>query len=105
MDATTLLGLAAGGLTTACWAPQLTRSIRTRSLHDLSWASLLVLDTGIALWLAYGLLTGDAAIIAANAVTLVAVLALTTLKWRWAATAPSVATAPVPRWPASVLRE
>ena len=44
---TTLLGLAAGVLTTSCWAPQLLRSYRTRSTADISWLYLGVLGAGM----------------------------------------------------------
>jgi MtN3 and saliva related transmembrane protein len=78
----TLLGLAAATLTTGCWLPQLIRSWRTRSAGDISWLYLLALGTGIALWLVYGLVTGDAVIVLANALTLAAVGLLAAIKAR-----------------------
>ncbi|HEX3900714.1 MAG TPA: SemiSWEET transporter [Mycobacteriales bacterium] len=65
-----VVGLLAGALTTGAWLPQLHRTWRSRSAHDLSWAYLLTTTTGIALWLAYGLFTRDVAVIAANSVTI-----------------------------------
>lgn len=76
----TFIGLFAGALTTGCWLPQLRRSWRTRSTADLSWTYLLVLGGGIALWLLYGLISGQAAIIATNGFTLVLVMALGAFK-------------------------
>ncbi|MBT2532582.1 hypothetical protein J7E83_10715 [Arthrobacter sp. ISL-48] len=76
----TLLGLFAGLLTTGCWFPQLIRSWRTRSTGDISWAYLAALTVGIGLWLVYGSLTGDLAIICSNAVTLAALLTLGAFK-------------------------
>jgi len=74
------VGLVAGALTTTAWLPQLHRTWRSRSAHDLSWAYLLTTTTGIALWLAYGLLSKDIAVIAANAVTIVLLVGLVALK-------------------------
>jgi MtN3 and saliva related transmembrane protein len=60
--------------------PQLHRTWRSRSAHDLSWAYLLTTTTGIALWLTYGLLSGDLAVIAANSVTILLLCGLVALK-------------------------
>lgn len=81
---TTIIGLAAGALTTGCWLPQLLRTWRTRSADDFSWAYLALLTCGVGLWLAYGLATGDAAISVANALTLSALLAIGAFKSRTA---------------------
>jgi sugar-phosphatase len=56
---------------------------RTRSTGDLSWATIAALGSGIVLWLAYGLIGGDAAIIVANIATVLALSALALLKWRF----------------------
>lgn len=69
MDAITALGLIAGSLTTLSFAPQVVRAWRTRSTADLSLATLIVFLAGLLLWLAYGVVRADPAIIAANAVT------------------------------------
>ena len=67
----TALGLAAGCLTTLAFLPQVVRTWRTRSTGDLSLSTFLILMTGQVLWLAYGILIGDAPLIAANAVSIV----------------------------------
>ncbi|KAF5082555.1 Sugar transporter SemiSWEET [anaerobic digester metagenome] len=41
----------------------------TRSTTDLSLSMLIVLLAGVLLWLAYGVVRGDVAIVAANAAT------------------------------------
>ncbi len=69
MDTVTLLGLFAGALTTLSFAPQVVRTWRTRSTDDLSPVMLVTFLAGILLWLGYGLMKEDIAIIAANAVT------------------------------------
>ncbi|WP_322768804.1 SemiSWEET family sugar transporter [Frankia sp. Cr1] len=76
----TILGLLAGALTTGCWLPQLFRSWRTRSVRDISWIYLGILGLGVSLWLGYGLLNGDMAIIIANAATAGAIAVLAGLK-------------------------
>lgn len=76
----TVVGLFAGVLTTGCWFPQLLRSWRTRSTGDISWAYLTSLTTGVGLWLVYGWLTADFAVLCANAVTLGALLSLSIFK-------------------------
>jgi MtN3 and saliva related transmembrane protein len=76
----TALGLIAGVFTTACWIPQLARSLRTRSTDDLSWIYLAVFAVGVTLWLAYGLLRGDLALILSNMFALACVLTLGTVK-------------------------
>ena|ERR1700752_3254748 len=80
---TTLLGLTAGVLTTSCWGPQLLRSYRTRSTEDISWVYLAVLGAGILLWLTYGVVARDAALVATNVATSFAVGLLALLKYRF----------------------
>ena len=65
----TTLGLIAGVLTTIAYLPQLIKTWQTKSAHDLSWSMLIVLCTGIILWLVYGFYIQNIPIIAANIVT------------------------------------
>ncbi len=66
-----LLGFAAATCTTLAYAPQFVKVWRTRSTEDISLGMLLVMVLGLVLWLLYGLLTGDAPLVAANAITIV----------------------------------
>ncbi|MCU0451589.1 MAG: SemiSWEET transporter [Bernardetiaceae bacterium] len=68
---TNLLGLVAASLTTLAFLPQVIRTWRLRSAQDLSLGMFSLLCVGVALWLVYGLLTGNLPIIAANGATLV----------------------------------
>ena len=77
-----MLGLLAGTLTTAAWLPQLLRTWRSRHADDVSKAYLLTFGIGVAAWLAYGIASGQLAVILANAVTLVLVASLVWLKLR-----------------------
>jgi MtN3 and saliva related transmembrane protein len=76
----TALGLVAGALTTGCWLPQLVRSWRTRSTTDFSWTYLAVLATGVTLWLTYGIVNVDLAMIVANGTALAALITLIAFK-------------------------
>ncbi len=69
MSLITLLGLAAGTLTTLAFLPQVVKTWRTKSAADLSLDTFSLISTGVFLWLVYGLLIGDVPIILANAVT------------------------------------
>jgi MtN3 and saliva related transmembrane protein len=66
----TVIGLAAAACTTIAFIPQVIKTWRTRSTHDISLGMFLLLTTGITLWLIYGLVLSDLPLIAANGVTL-----------------------------------
>ena len=53
------------------YAPQAIKVWKTRSTGDISLGMFLVMVLGLALWLVYGLLSGDAPLIAANVITMV----------------------------------
>jgi len=78
-----LLGFAAATSTTLAFAPQFVKVWRTRSTEDISLGMFLVLVLGVALWLLYGLLSGDAPLIASNAITLVLAGAILFMKLKY----------------------
>jgi MtN3 and saliva related transmembrane protein len=65
-----LIGFAAATCTTVAYAPQFIKVWRSRSARDISLVMFLVMVLGIALWLTYGLLSGDAPLVVANAITM-----------------------------------
>ena len=67
---TTIIGLAAACGTTFSYIPQVRKLWRTRSAADLSLWMILLLSTGVSLWIVYGILQEDAVIIIANAISL-----------------------------------
>jgi MtN3 and saliva related transmembrane protein len=75
-------GLAAAGLTTFAFLPQVLETWRLRSAAGLNLPMLVVLATGVALWLLYGLGTRQVPVILANGATLLLVLVLLALKLR-----------------------
>jgi MtN3 and saliva related transmembrane protein len=64
-------GYAAAVCTTGAYVPQVMRVWRTRSTQDISLKMFLVLVTGLALWLTYGIWRGEMPLIAANSITLI----------------------------------
>ncbi|MBJ7406334.1 MAG: SemiSWEET family sugar transporter [Bradyrhizobium sp.] len=78
-----LIGFAAATCTTVAYAPQAIKVWKTRSTGDISLGMFLVMVLGIALWLVYGLLSGDAPLVAANAVTMVLAGGILVMKLRY----------------------
>ncbi|HVF57543.1 MAG TPA: SemiSWEET transporter [Pyrinomonadaceae bacterium] len=70
MDGITWLGLLAGGLTTVSFVPQVTKIWKTKSAEDVSLMMFVAFCVGVSLWLVYGFIKGEIAIIVTNAVTL-----------------------------------
>jgi MtN3 and saliva related transmembrane protein len=83
------LGYAAGLLTTTSCVPQVLKSWRTRSVHDLSVLMLVMLSVGLALWVLYGLTRRDWPILLTNGVSLALWLSLLWLKVRERRTGPT----------------
>lgn len=69
-DAAALIGLIAGILTTLAFLPQALKVWRTRQTRDLSLAMMLIFNSGVVLWLLYGVLIGAWPVIIANVATL-----------------------------------
>ena len=70
MDLTTVVGLFAAFCTTVSYVPQLKKCWETGSAGDLSLKMFSILATGVALWVAYGVLKSDYVIILANTISL-----------------------------------
>lgn len=82
MTPVSLIGSAAALCTTGAYIPQLVKTWRSRRAADISGHMFALLMLGTALWLAYGILKNDWAIIAANAVSLALASAVMALKLR-----------------------
>ena len=87
MSFVTLIGFAAGTLTTLSFVPQVLKTYRTKRCDDLSAGMLLAFTSGVVLWLVYGLFLRSAPIISANAVTLALLAAIGAMKIRYRASA------------------
>jgi len=60
------LGLAAAGLTSLSYIPQVRKALPHGATDDLSLKMLLALFTGLSIWCVYGFVRGDMVIIGAN---------------------------------------
>ncbi len=80
---TEILGLVAGACTTAAVTPQIWKAWKTKEVDDVSVGMYLVLITGLALWLVYGIITGDIPIIVTNGTALLLNLFMLYLIFRY----------------------
>jgi MtN3 and saliva related transmembrane protein len=83
MDIVTILGYAAGALTTSALIPQVIKIIKTRSAEDISLVMFIVFSIGISLWIAYGIAINSAPVIIANSISLLLGLFVLWLKFRY----------------------
>lgn len=68
MDEWTILGFVAGALTSTGYLPQVIKGYATKRMHDVSLLMPAVLGLGMALWMVYGVVREDLAIVVANVV-------------------------------------
>ena len=83
MDATTIVGFAAGFLTTLAFIPQVMKIWKTRSAKDLSLPTFIAFSVGVGLWLAFGFMKHEAPMILWNGVTLVLAIAILAMKLKF----------------------
>jgi MtN3 and saliva related transmembrane protein len=83
MTAIQILGLAAGTITSITFLPQVIQIWKTKSAKDLSLQMLLLLILGVLMWLTYGILAKDAAIIYTNSMVLVMSLVMLYFKFKF----------------------
>lgn len=78
-----LLGLCAGTLTTIAFVPQVVKTWRLKSGNDISTRMYIIFTVGVLLWLLYGIELKSIPIITSNIATLVLVLCVLGLKYRY----------------------
>ena len=83
MDIQDLIGYLAATLTTVSFVPQAWKTFRTRDVSGISLVMYALFTTGVALWLAYGIVLGNVPITLANAITLSLALAVLVMKLRY----------------------
>lgn len=71
-----ILGLLAGGLTTAAFIPQVYKTYKSKSADSLSLTMFMVFFVGIILWLIYGIFVNSLAMMVTNSITAVLSLLL-----------------------------
>ena len=74
------IGIAAGILTTCAFLPQVAKTVRSRSTGDLSWVWLIMMTTGVFLWMIYGYFMASPSVFIANVFTLICLVALVYVK-------------------------
>lgn len=77
------VGALAACLTMFSFIPQIVKVARKKSSGDLSLITLLQLAIGVSLWIAYGVYLKDPIIIAANSITLVTLVILLALYFKF----------------------
>lgn len=70
MNWTQVIGLAAGICTSTSLLPQVVKTMKEKKAEDVSLFMLLVLATGVLLWIVYGIKRNDLPIIATNSFSL-----------------------------------
>ena len=70
MNLPEIIGAVAALLTTAAFVPQAFKVLRTRETAAISLTMYALFTAGVALWLAYGIITVQWSITIANAITL-----------------------------------
>ncbi|WP_117879872.1 SemiSWEET family sugar transporter [Aureibaculum luteum] len=78
-----ILGLLAGGLTTASFVPQVYKTYKSKSADSLSLTMYLVFFVGIILWLIYGIYVNSIAMMVTNSITAILSLLLIYFKLRF----------------------
>lgn len=78
-----IVGYTAGVMTTCGSLPQIVRAIKTKSTKDLSYASLIIIDTGAALWTVYGILLRNGPLILWDTTTFILYTFLICLKYKY----------------------
>ncbi|MEC3875385.1 SemiSWEET transporter [Chryseobacterium salviniae] len=66
-----ILGIIAGILTSISMIPQLVKVLKEKNAEDLSWTMILVLISGLSLWVWYGFIKNELPIILSNAFAVV----------------------------------
>ncbi|RYY25798.1 MAG: hypothetical protein EOO04_11425 [Chitinophagaceae bacterium] len=83
MDMANIVGLIAGALTSLSAVPQVYGIWKKRSAKDVSYKMFAVLSVGVGLWVVFGVLKGEIAIIISNSVSLLLNITVIFLKWKF----------------------
>lgn len=83
MDETKIIGLVAGIFTASSLLPQIFKTLKEKKADDVSLKMLLVLMTGICLWIVYGIKREDLPIIATNGFSLLVNITMVILRIRY----------------------
>jgi MtN3 and saliva related transmembrane protein len=83
MEMTQWIGIAAGVLTASSMLPQVIKVLKEKKAEEISLLMLIVLISGISLWIVYGVMKKDLPIIATNAFSLLVNIVLMVLRIKY----------------------
>src|SRR5215216_3037245 len=83
MNWTQMIGLAAGILTASSLIPQVVKTLKEKKAEDVSLLMLFVLQSGLILWIVYGLKKNDLPIIATNCFSLLVNITMVVLRIKY----------------------
>lgn len=83
MTLTDIIGYSAGAVTTLTFLPQVVKTWKEKSAHDVSLWMFIIAAANEVMWIGYGVLKNDAVIILTNAIVLVMSLTMISLKFRY----------------------
>lgn len=84
MDWIQVLGIVAGICTSASLVPQVIKVLKEKEAEDVSLIMLIVLLTGLVLWVVYGFLRNDIPVIATNIFSVLVNVTLIVLRIKYA---------------------
>ena len=77
------LGLIAGALTTSGYIPQIVKGYRTKKMNDVSILMISILCVGMFLWIVYGYMVNDLALLISNIIGTTFLAMLVTMKFHY----------------------
>lgn len=83
MDPIDIIGIVAGILTSSSIVPQIVKTLKKKKAQEVSVFMFIVMMTGNALWVYYGLDKSDIAIISTNFLALGLNITMLVLKYRF----------------------
>jgi MtN3 and saliva related transmembrane protein len=83
MELTQIIGLAAGICTAASMLPQVIKTIKDKKAEDVSMLMLIILMTGLILWVIYGIKRNDMPIILTNSFSLLVNITMMALRIKY----------------------
>lgn len=83
MNFITTVGIIGGILTSIAMLPQVIKAIKTKDTKDISLFMVLLMATGLAVWIYYGILRDDKPIIYTNSFSLMVNITLLALHLKY----------------------
>jgi MtN3 and saliva related transmembrane protein len=78
-----IIGVSAGICTASSMLPQLIKTFKKKEVEDISLYMLLILLSGLMLWIAYGFMKKDIPIVATNCFSLIVNVMLIFLRMKY----------------------